>query len=263
MKELIVVLGAGASYDLVVPENTTIRPEYRPPLTKHLFTEVSPLQDILEDYPGARSLASDISYRVKNGEPLESVLRSLRDSPEPHDRRRFPQIPLYLQHLFGAISENYTTEPVNYTRLVGALMASDFRRVAFVTTNYDLFLEKALTSVMGSTFNHLDAYIREPKWILIKLHGSVNWAWEIDGPDIAAGSQQMIFDTISRIPLYERIHGTGELTLVSSYLHRGGGDQLFYPAISVPVDDKYEYVCPREHVEALQDLMSSCPNLPW
>lgn len=109
---------------------------YLPPLTSELFgppmettgRRGETFQGILEEYPGAKSLASQISIRVSGGEPLEKVLGSLKESGEKLIVRDFRQVPLYLQALLGRVSDAYTSEPVNYTHLMYHVLGSAFRR---------------------------------------------------------------------------------------------------------------------------------------
>jgi len=57
---------------------------------------------------------------------------------------------------------------------------SEFDQVLFLALNYDLLLEKAITSYDDVPFDHLDSYLpRKKKWSLIKPHGSVNWGRQL------------------------------------------------------------------------------------
>lgn len=136
-------------------------------------------QAILEEYPRAKAAAATLGLR--GGDTLESAMKEMQDSPEAHIRRQFIQVPVYLRRLFWEISRNFTSMPVNYANLISRVLGSDFKRVALITTNYDTFLERALTSLVDADFSKLDSYISDPKWALVKLHGSVNWAITIDG----------------------------------------------------------------------------------
>ncbi len=83
-KRLTIILGAGASRDLIAIKTAQVNEDYLPPLTSELFgppmettgQRRETFQGILEGYPGAKSLASQISIRVSGGEPLEEILRS-------------------------------------------------------------------------------------------------------------------------------------------------------------------------------------------
>lgn len=112
----------------------------------------------------------------------------MADSQEMNIRRQFVQIPVYLRNLFREIGlpvGRYTSQPVNYNHLLNRILVSDFEQVALVTTNYDMFLERALTSVTDVEFSDLKAYVTDPQWALVKLHGSVRWVRRILRPALA------------------------------------------------------------------------------
>jgi hypothetical protein len=270
-KRLAVILGAGASYDCASIGVTPINQEYRPPLVSGIFAGWPPFQKILQKYPKARTLASTIAVRVNQGNPLEAVLRDLRDSEEGHIIRQFRQIPLYLQELFGEISIHYTSEAVNYTYLVNRLLYSDFERVAFITLNYDLFLERSLGTISSSTGaawkpEHLSFY-EEPdrKWMLIKLHGSVNWGRLLSSREMkGTWTHEQMLDEVDALAFSLEKVLVGDITVLASHqersIQKAAMHNLYYPALSVPVDGKYEFVCPEKHIEALRDFLSSCEN---
>ena len=67
-----------------------------------------------------------------------------------------------------------------YDTLVSTLLGSKFDQVLFLALNYDLLLERAITSYDDVPFDHLDSYLpRKKKWSLIKPHGSVNWGRQL------------------------------------------------------------------------------------
>jgi hypothetical protein len=264
-KRLTVILGAGASCDSVSIPVSATNNKYKPPLTNRIFEGRPEFQSILDRYPKARALASTIAVRINQGVPLEAMLRTFRDSKEEHEVRGFMQIPLYLQELFGEISINYTSEPVNYGYLVNRLMRSDMDEVAFVTLNYDLLLEKSLAEIhfgpkqkwWPSQFRfYLE---RGRKWFLVKLHGSVNWGrrMTVRPPD---HSHQGLLACVDQFALKLDEVLDPEIHLVQSHQKRWGGSAFFYPAISVPVEGKYQFVCPPDHVDALRSFLRSCQN---
>jgi hypothetical protein len=146
-------------------------------------------------------------------------------------------------------------------------MLSKFQRVAFATLNYDLFLEKALqVPSLGGTIDSLDAYVR-PNWLLAKLHGSVNWGrsikdwlgrvphrndFELDLSGVGeARADEMLEPTIRLLP------GPGLAGREQRWLDR----EPYYPALVVPVEGKYGFVCPPEHLEQLTEFLRECRNI--
>ncbi len=255
-KKLTVILGAGASHDLFSTPVTRVDNLYEPPLAAELFTYREPFARILDNYPRARALAATITARVRQGESPETVLRMVRDSGEEHLVRQFRHVPLYLQELFLTISRQYTTEPVNYTHLMNSVLGSDFDKVAFVTLNYDLFLEKSLEGIDGSQPKRIDQYAMVGrKWMLIKLHGSADWGrLVLNTPRGRESTNAFALELVDQLPLIENDLGDIEITGGS----RWRNDKLMYPAITVPVEGKYEYACPPGHLQALKEFLAAC-----
>src|ERR1700682_1514700 len=111
---LVVVIGAGASYDCIanqsdeVPLNnriTVVDSDYRPPLTMDLFAPRPAFNEILDNYPLVSGLSEDIRVRLRKGqesesgksERLEQILRELAASQRFQTRKHVWEAPLYLQ----------------------------------------------------------------------------------------------------------------------------------------------------------------------
>jgi hypothetical protein len=184
MAKLIVVLGAGASYDCA---STNVNPDLsmRPPLVKDLFD--TRFQDILHEYPLAEQVAPDVRVALQGGAiALEAFLREeLRDSPYPHLRSSYLALPLYLQHLFWQVGDSYALQPDNYDRLVMECLRLD--RVTFMTLNYDTILDRRLA--IRDPLASFDDYVKPGRsWGLVKLHGSINWGRPIIGTAVPGES---------------------------------------------------------------------------
>ena len=261
-KRLTVILGAGASNDLGVSGRAQVEQEYQPPLARDLFKGADTFLRILNHYPRARSLAAPIADRMSRNEDLESVLRSLRDSPNEHTVRAFWQIPLYLQELFAAISEHYTSEPTNYSILVHELLGSAYEKVAFVTLNYDLLLEKSLEGFATWNPRDLSDYIGQaPNWMLVKLHGSANWGKRVLNVPLDVPDMDHALKLVDKLSLDGAEFSEIEITDLRRWITPPeGGFNLIYPSLTVPVEDKDEYSCPKAHIETLKEFLSSCPH---
>ena len=273
-KKLAVVLGAGASFGCV-PEtrNGGVDFDWRPPLASGLFLGGgnTPDQDrrfynVLRQYPRAESLASDIRVRIGRGDLVEVILREFRDR-EDNVVRQYQEVPYYLQDLLGAVSTNFTTAPDNLNYLVRAILKPEFDRVAFITLNYDLLLERALDTA-GDSMQGLRAekglswYTgTSDKWILVKLHGSVDWATPLEDVEFPRGSQDLpsILAFLETVRVGE--HEIGGIEMLRSYHQRVLNHKLMYPALAVPVDEKIESVCPREHFDELEVFLAECRNV--
>jgi hypothetical protein len=267
-RRLVVIIGAGASFDCA-SELVNKRPELQPPLVKDLFAPR--LAEFLDRYPLAQAAAADIRRAIapesENAVPLERYLREgLRDSEDMYAQRRYRQVPLYLQDVFLAASvtsgRGFTTEPDNYNALINKALGLD--DVLFLTLNYDTLLDDRLF-IYGDLLD-LNSYVSDPKWALIKLHGSVNWGRRIV---IDAASAFDMFDrassrgeAIDRLEVINKlIDGPGDLTFATDEIELrlqqdlgerrfDGREAVYYPALSVPVGEEDELVCPREHLGA-------------
>lgn len=273
---LTVILGAGASHDLIGSRTAVVDDRYTPPLASDLFTP-PPLevrehgkhsdiaQAILESYPRANAGASTLALR--GARPLEEALRSMADSQEMHIRRQFVQIPVYLRQLFREIGlpmGRYTSQPVNYNHLLSRILVSDFEQVALVTTNYDMFLERALTPITDVEFSDIESYADSPQWVLAKLHGSVSWVKRIlldarpGNLTLRAYLQHLDKITKSHDQDFQRVLD-GEIR-VHDAEDLWDGEGPVYPALVVPIRGKFGFVCPEPHLEILRQTLRTCPN---
>src|SRR5829696_8673118 len=104
------------------------------------------------------------------------------------------------------------TKATNYITLLDQIQQwrAPEEKVCIVTFNYDLMLEAALSTV-GVIIRSLDDYIVSDKYKLIKLHGSVNWARELETEiDSTAASHPYGV-------LYEIINRASHLNVSSRY----------------------------------------------
>lgn len=262
-KKLAVILGAGASYDLIPPNqraNVVRNNDFQPPLTEDLFNRPRYLEKYLAHYRQAYTAIGNIRNRLRGNQgSLEDLLRELKDSEEEISKQQFRQIPLYLQHLFGAISENYCRHPMNYSILLSKTLVSSISKVAYVTLNYDLFIEEALTKTKSAPFKDMPCYIpQDQNWMLIKLHGSVNWEKRIERVPRSGQHLDDLLENISRLELINDL--SKEIEVNYSYKTRPQKATPFYPALSVPVAGDYKLNCPESHVETLKAFLRGCKN---
>ena len=260
-EQLIVITGAGASYD-----STGIEPRdlnWQPPLVKELFAERAAFHPILDFYPDAQTLAPDLRVATRTGSVgLETYLRDqVLRSPSAYDRRRYRAIPLYLQHLLHEVSEHYTTHPVNYDRLInGVLRSAD--EVIFLTLNYDTILDSRLEQ--HAHVRSLSDYIRPDfAWSLIKLHGSVDWARRIVGVTHASVDKTDLYlsEFVASLEDVPELSDEIELRRTSVELLRRDPPHLYYPALSVPLGPDDEFNCPESHLEFIRKRLVATDGL--
>jgi hypothetical protein len=280
-KQLAVILGAGASFDSARRSREAgVNWAWKPPLATELFhpgdaglhqpvslERQRNFESVLARYPRARSLANEGYARLRSSENLESVLRSWRDG-EDFVVRKFQQVPLYLQDLLGSVSMGYVPTPNstdNYDALVGRLLAADFDKVVFITLNYDLLLERSLVTagdVNPKTRQALGLnwYTQaSANWIMIKLHGSVDWGRPITSHVAFNNDTGMLLDQLEDLLIRDCEVGPVEL-LPHEHRSRVRDGVLLYPALAVPVDDDYEAICPRDQLDQARAFLRSCTN---
>jgi hypothetical protein len=258
--ELVVILGAGASRACTPrPGNDLVRPPLAAELFDPRYEEI-----VLRHYPLANAASSDIRVVVAGGAvALEQFLRErLRDSPDPYARRRYLQIPLYLQDLLAVVSHDYTQHPDNFDRVINASLALD--RVTFVTLNYDTIFDSRLALQTGQ-ITTLEHYVGEERWALVKLHGSVDWARRVNVTEVPTIDDRMVR---AFTDLGEELEGVLDPEIIfrpiaAMQTFRWDPDipSLFFPALSVPLGTEDELVCPPTHVEVLRHRLQSTDGL--
>lgn len=263
-KKIAVILGAGASSDLISPRqsNAILNEEYRPPRADGLFSLHRNLEPILQHYLRAYTAIGSMRNRFgREGTTLEGMLRELKESNEESKIQQFKQIPLYLQHLFGEICTHFCRHPMNYATLISDTNRSDIPEVAYITLNYDLFLEMALSREYGIPFANMDQYTPDAqKWIYIKLHGSINWGRKIKSVTIKNpnGGLDALLHNIAWINFETDLEE--DIQIDDSYKSPPNHTNDMYPAMTVPVDNKYEFSCPNTHVERLKTFLKDCKH---
>jgi hypothetical protein len=257
-RQLVVIYGAGASYDCA---SGTTFPEYRPPLVSGLFHAQDTYMQILNQYPLAEAAAPDIRRAVAAA-PLETILREeLKKSPHEYDRRRFRAIPLYLQHLLVECGKRYARHPDNYDRLNNEALRLD--EVVYITLNYDTLLDRRLFAYEGGV-QSMDSYITPGRrWSLIKLHGSVNWAHQIAQNVTVPDGDTLLVGTFAAMG--EALDLDRQIVLRKTkeeiQLFRRSANNAYYPALSVPLGSPDELVCPPEHVDHLRQRLTAFNGL--
>ena len=194
-------------------------------------------------------------------------MRKLQDSSNPDIARAFLEMPIFFQELFGEISARYSTSGGNYDHLVTTLLESDIDRIAFVTLNYDLFLDRALATFTRTPFRDMRSYItNDDHWMLIKLHGSVSWMRPVlrpvDGPGSTLEAKRLRL--LALLDEIARFSDTAELRVAEWddwFTRVDQGWQAHYPHLAVPVQGKPKPLCPQQHLDALREFLPTCKNV--
>ena len=269
---LMVVFGAGASHDSV--PNRLPRPwqedglHYRPPLANQLFDDRRPFVDAMSKFPRCQPIIPFLRH-LRGNESVESVLERLQteagEYPERH--RQLAAIRYYLHFALwecGREWEKVAQGVTNYKTLLDQLerWRKEGERICLVTFNYDTMLETALPTV-GIDIGGLPDYISSDRYKAIKLHGSVNWAREVDAPAENVGDRdewQVAYELIDRAA---ELKISQRYRLVTKYpvekIH--GLRYVLFPAIAIPVESKRDYECPPEHLDALRACIPEMTKL--
>ena len=115
---------------------------------------------------------------------------------------------------------------------------ADDESVCLVTFNYDTLLEDALPAV-GLRLDSISSYISaHPRYVVIKLHGSVNWSREVDAPTdflTQSGGHGVRNELIKRAAQLEVSSRYVQENPYSTGLCDG---KVVFPAIAIPVEKK-------------------------
>jgi len=131
-----------------------------------------------------------------------------------------------------------------------------------LTLNYDLFLEQSLQRVDSApNFTKLENYIPSHKrWRLIKLHGSVNWGRRLIRPPSSL-APTFPCEEIDKLDLSS---GLGDEIVVTKLSGRGHlpckESSLLYPVLAIPIEQKYDFACPSNHLYEVNSFLKECKN---
>jgi len=275
----LIILGAGASFDSVYRSyNSAESDPWKPPLGNELFDTREEFNEIISKYSGAKSLRADIlSYN-----DIETYFQNKWNFIKEHYAKdllaNFINIQYYLSELFYKITLNYSDSGLsNLDVLVQKAYEYSIRSnqdIVFVTFNYDLFIERAISRVLDRHFNTINSYI-DNNLKLIKCHGSCNWFKKIDAQKIGYNiynSRNSIYHYIheKRIDLSEINSCLGDKFHLynndSDFRHTGiKGDQNFYypyfPQLLIPLKTKDEFVLPQNHLNELHSTLNKVTDI--
>lgn len=261
---LLVIFGAGASYDSVPFLSPAIGAgadeEFRPPLAKDLFGPRQHFLNAMRGFPKMRPIVPWL-VQTPGGRSVERILQDLHDEAGSYSERhcQLAAVRYYLQLvLWGCDSRwNDLSQGVsNYTTLLDQIRRwrKPQEQVCLVTFNYDRLLEKAMSSV-GMMISSISDYVAHDVFKVIKLHGSVHWAREVDSP-VSNLRERNSWDIANE--LIERV---GELKisdryrLVTEHPSSKAEDVALFPALAIPTENKRDFECPNDHVEVLQEFL--------
>ncbi len=262
---LMVIFGAGASYDScpTYPPGTVVRAGdevnhyHRPPLAIELFEDRPVFAEAIESFPECQPIVPRL--RSLRGETLEAALEELQAKAESYARgvRQLAAVRYYLQYVIRASEIGWRKVArgvTNYKTLLNEIERTHEgdEPVCLVTFNYDTLLEDALLD-FDLSIEALSDYTRKHQFYrLFKLHGSVNWAREVE-TELHVQNPGHAWSIVSEVIA----HAT-EIRISENYVLTGGDRPVgavngkpCFPAIAIPVEKKRSFECPAEMLEQL------------
>lgn len=258
---LMVILGAGASYDSVPQEDwgsLQKRSEHRPPLAAELFQNRTPFSEALARLPAAAPLIGELRRAISRDEPVEEALQRYRDYAENGDEgtaRQLMALRFYINDIIKACSAQWlelssrVTNQAVLLNIVQRWRVPANEKVLLVTFNYDLMLENACLAALGWSPQNLDDYAFTNPYRIFKPHGSVNWARLARLGENA--SPERLIQEAPRLEMTDFYAMAGDPANGYSVV----------PAIAVPTITKSVFECPSDHVEELRRRLPEVDRL--
>lgn len=260
----MVICGAGASWDSMPGQPGT----NAPPLAKDLFA--ARYESALNEHTLARFAVDKLRQAVESGADVEQELDRMRATADTDAayHSHLMAVRYYLRDVIGRVDLEWAQRRggvTNYVRLVGELRDWSFRTkvpVCYVTFNYDLLLDRAMEDQLGLQRGALESYV-DPKHVLIKFHGSVNWF------RFCPGALQLFDRGPWRPDLIKRaseLKASGPITAWGAAWESIGAttqlmatpephQEVIIPALSIPLQSKVDAECPQEQVDLLTALI--------
>jgi hypothetical protein len=260
---LLVIFGAGASYDSF-GDYSESDSEKRPPLADELFGKRQAFRTELQFFPECQALATRLS---DPNPPLEHQLEVLQAQTgiNPIRKQQLAGIRFYIRNVIWKTELRWHRVHkgvTNYKTLLDDLehwRIQNKEEICIVTFNYDKMLETALADI-GITIKSFDDYISDPRYKVIKVHGSVDWAFITNatndpennqGDEITRQMRLKPPDTFTSPKEFRLIENSGVTTIRIGKWATAG----LFPAIAIPVTSKMSFECPDSHSQALSEAL--------
>lgn len=281
---LLVVFGAGASYDSD-PYN---RPEYdpaarvehlghieqhRPPLANRLFDHRPQFVDAMNKFSDCKPL---IPHLRRAGVAVEQELARFQEEADkyPGGHSQLAAIRYYLRKAIWECQIRWNSVHSGVTNYLTFLdeverwRIENQEKVCFVTFNYDTMLEEAMLQLLYFEVDSMERYYSWPNYALFKLHGSVNWGRVVQGVARQGRHAPSFFPyLIHSIRADSHPDVLGEYQLCNLDMEpKHNTDVVLYPALSIPLHQKDEFSCPEMHVtklEAMFPMVTKMITIGW
>jgi hypothetical protein len=259
---LMVIFGAGASYDSAsdYPPNVD-HDEARPPLANELFDNRSMFRSVLAQFWECQPLVS----RLHHPDPsLEAHLELAQSQAEEHPIRhqQLAAIRFYLREIIWRVEGQWANKHrgvTNHKTLLDDLERWRRHRkeeICLVTFNYDQMIEAAMPQV-EIAMTDLGSYVNDPRYKLIKVHGSVTWVREVDGLFFDVGNYSNVAHQLIANASTLRLNLSSGIEIIPQphITTKSVGQKIWrglFPAIAIPVVQKSGFECPVRHEQALR-----------
>ena len=275
----MVIIGAGASYDSIIPNENSphlYRKIWRPPMGRDLFSFHKEFDEILIKYPGAESLRSE----VQNSQDIEETFQKKYDYSLKKNGAEFLfqiiNVQFYLQDLFFNISKEYNGFGIsNYDLLITE--ANEYYKrtnneVIFINFNYDTLLERSIERICKNNISGPSDYIKYGLKV-IKPHGSCNWFRRVrlineqNWASIKKKGYSNYFNELQYETLSQILSSSLEphITIENKPLYDIESDTtrdlLLLPEIVIPLKTKDGFALPGLHVQYLEKSLESIDEI--
>lgn len=257
---LLVVFGAGASFDVSGPGNTVLNGRLRPPLASHLFE--GRFAEELRRYPGAATLAQRLAGT--GGTALESRLREYSEHSNQELRDCFKGLPPYFHDLLSKCTAGYVDFPGAYSSFVVQAAGETSHNIMAISLNYDCLFERALTLYRPSVyrFSNLDEYCADNMRVkVVKPHGSVTWRRSMGDVRLSWDRAFDEFDLSAPLD-HSMVRVSVDSEPIADVTHQ---NQRWYPVLTAPLAGKKEsdFVCPDSHIQALRAFAPTADKIAF
>jgi hypothetical protein len=263
----MVIFGAGASYDSVParPPNLLYNRQRlfsRPPLAAELFLPEGFFAESLRNFPRCHPIVPYLQGIPSDGN-IEGTLEKLQNEGafDPERKRQLAAIRCYLQFVICECEREWNSVAggiTNYVSLLDQLRRTG-QSALLVTFNYDRLIENAFASI-GHPITELPHYVDHPSLKLFKVHGSVNWAREVE-IGIAADMQTTWEVMNELIDKADGLKVTNRFKMVNEHPIGLVNGTPMVPAIAIPVETKTGFECPDDHLAYLRQNIRSITKI--
>jgi hypothetical protein len=260
---LLVILGAGASYDSVAhlrPPNEVF--PSRPPLADELFADRPNFNEFVKTFPECKPVIPPLRT-LRPGISVEQILYRLQEESGDNPKRPLQMIAIrfYLQGILRDCERRWTGIHhgiTNHATLLDEIEQWRCRtneETYFVTFNYDTMLEVAL--IEGGFLQQpqqISDYIGGTYYRIFKLHGSVDWGRAVEGVIQKPSTQayQLFLNNIRTLTIRPDFR---------LYNQQQSGSIPLFPAIAIPVEQKTTFECPQSHIDSLHTCLEKVSKI--